>query len=75
MIQRHAQFVHHCFAHHQAYATYFAMVPEKIMATTCVLSGQDPAVHIVEICLVNTKDVSARWTLDYTGSKRLHHDK
>jgi len=46
MTQRHAQFVHHCFAHHQAYATYFAMVPETLMASIC---GQVLAVHIVEI--------------------------
>jgi len=53
MTQTHAQFVHHCFAHHrdiyQAYATYFAMVPETIMATICILSGQVLAVHVLEI--------------------------
>ena len=49
MTQRHAQFVHHSFAHHQAYVMYFAMVPETFMATICVLSGQVLAVHIIEI--------------------------
>lgn len=37
IIQRHAQFVHHCSTHHQAYVTYSAIVAETFMATTCVL--------------------------------------